>query len=322
MEHGLHFWLRIWRLTTYKKISAAMSQAQLRAQMLFVTMARVCQSPLRAPLLLSVSLMIRFAPMMQASPVYEAFVFHPSKLIFWDCPSVEGVDRQDLYFAGKDGSMLHGWYFQVPGAQRTALISHGNGGNLTWYRNLIELMIKCRCSVFIYDYRGYGTSEGECSLSAVCEDGLSAYDYVVNIGHVDPKSLVLFGASLGGGITCHIAENRPCAAIILQSTFYSLDHVADKKAPFVQRHFPNIAVPPSLNNAQALAGTHPPVLLVHGERDLVVPCSETKLLFAAASQPKQLLLLPRVGHNNLLHRYLNRVADTITDFLSRLPSTT
>jgi fermentation-respiration switch protein FrsA (DUF1100 family) len=282
--------------------------------------SRIVSSPMRLPLLLGISAIIHWCPALQAAPLYNIFVFHPTKFGFYNTQSIAGIPHEDRYFPTKDGQSLHAWYFKVPGAQKTALISHGNGGNLTFCRGLIKLMIDCHCSVFIYDYRGYGKSEGEPSLSGICEDGLAAYDYLVGTCNVEPRSIVLLGLSLGGGITCHIAANRPCAGIILQSTFLSLDHVAEKRAGFVQHHFPDIAIPPSLNNLSALAGKHPPVLIVHGERDHVVPCAEARLLFAAASEPKGLLLLPNAGHGNLVHRYFNVYASKIADFLSTLPS--
>ncbi|HEY9788647.1 MAG TPA: alpha/beta hydrolase [Candidatus Obscuribacterales bacterium] len=239
-------------------------------------------------------------------PLWNIFLFHPLKLESVAVSSVAGIPKKDVTFPAANGERLHAWYFAVPNSGKTVLLTHGNGGNISHRLPLIEILLRSGVSVFAFDYQGYGRSSGSPSLENFCSDGLAAYDYIAK--HACPSrsnsgqstsQIILYGESLGGGVACYIASRRPCAAIILQSTFSSLPHLAKEKILWL-RLYPDALFPAiSFDNAAVLSKRHAPTLIVHGAEDHIIPCSESQALFAKAIQPKQLCIMPSVGHNDI-----------------------
>src|SRR5262249_2629317 len=123
---------------------------------------------------------------------------------------VAGVKRQEVYFPTTGDKHLHGWYFQHKSPVKTVLVNHGNGGNLTHRLYVAQHLLKAGCSVFLYDYQGYGRSEGSPSLGGVCADAIAAYKYLTNGLTIPPEDIVLYGESLGTGVTCEVLSSCPC----------------------------------------------------------------------------------------------------------------
>ncbi len=232
---------------------------------------------------------------------YSSMLFFPIKETYeaYKTESVLGVKQEEIFFPTANGNKLHALYFKLPGAQKTCVVNHGNGSNITYRLALAKLILQSGASVFMYDYQGYGLSQGSPSIDGICTDGLAAYDFVVNQEAVKPADLICFGESLGTGVACYVAENRPCAGIILQSPFSSLLAIARSRIFWLWLYprwmYPKIM----LDNLSYLKGAHPPLLLVHGVNDEIVPVSNSEELNKLASEPKTLVLLPNAGHNDI-----------------------
>jgi alpha-beta hydrolase superfamily lysophospholipase len=231
------------------------------------------------------------------SSIFDNFVLRPIKYAKkYTVKQVAGVKAQDVFFPSSNGRMLHGWYFHTPNAERTILLSHGIGGNVSSRVDLIELYVKAGTSVFIYDYQGYGRSGGNASLKNIVEDGNAAYNYLTQELAVSSDTIILAGESLGTGVTCALSKRVKSAALILQSPFSSLAKRVGEVVPFF-RNKPEWLEPTSgLENDEVLAHPHPPVLIVHGDKDTTVPVWHAEDLYKSAIGEKQLLVIRGAGH--------------------------
>lgn len=232
--------------------------------------------------------------------------------------TINGVTREDVYFNNKHGDKLNGWYFQNPNANApVVLFSHGNGGNLGNRVHLMKALMDAGASVFIYDYRQYGKSEGVKSLQGLTADADAAMDYLLNTKKIEPERIVLYGESIGGGPSCYLLAHHKVKALILDSTFTSLMGIARKKVSYFYVYPDFLAPNPSFDNRSVIMGEHPPLLIVHGQKDDLIPSSEAVDNFRNASEPKQLLLLPQSDHNDK-GKDFGTYADGLKKFLQSL----
>ena len=114
---------------------------------------------------------------------------------------------EDVYFKTNDGVTLNGWFFKNPQARSTILFAHGNAGNMSDRLFKIKFFYDLGLNVFIFDYRGYGKSEGKPSEAGIYVDAQSAYDYLQSRPDVNMKRLILYGASLGGAVVIDLATH-------------------------------------------------------------------------------------------------------------------
>lgn len=224
----------------------------------------------------------------------ELLLFFPTKYPEgnWN-PST--LKFEDVYFEAEDGTRLHGWYCPCDKPQGVALIAHGNAGHVAsrtgWLRYLQR---DVRLSVFMFDYRGYGRSEGHPTVEGALQDAKAARNKLRELAAVKDSEMLLMGESLGGAIAVHLAADSPPRALILQSTFASLRSVADV-------HFPNLSwlVPRDKLASEVQIGKYQGELLQsHGTRDQTIPFTSGEQLFRAAKGPKQFLVIRNADHNN------------------------
>jgi fermentation-respiration switch protein FrsA (DUF1100 family) len=210
-------------------------------------------------------------------------------------PAALGLPHEDVWLVSGDGVRIHGWYLPVPEARWVTLVSHGNGGNIS-HRLDRALLIQrhLRSSVFLYDYRGYGASEGSPDEAGTYRDAGAAYRWLVEQRHVNRDELVLLGESLGSAVAVELALEHPAAALVLEAPFTSVPDVARRTifaplAPFVRTRYDNLARIPRLRM---------PLLVMQGDRDDVIPPALGRRLFDAAPPPKRYYAIPGAGHND------------------------
>ena len=223
------------------------------------------------------------------------FIFHPDKDLSGD-PADVGLAFDDVRFAAVDGIMLHGWF--VPGDESATLVlMHGNAGNISGrLRRLAELHEAIGMNVFIFDYRGYGLSEGRASEKGTYLDAEAALDYVVSRGDVDPSRIVLFGHSLGTAIAVETAVRREVHAVLLEAPFTSVGAMAAHGYPFV----PGIGriLRTKFNSLSKIGDIGAPLMVVHGEMDATIPVRMGRELYDAAAEPKRFLAIPGADHDD------------------------
>lgn len=255
-----------------------------------------------------------------ATPLYYALLFYPAEADqeYYDACLVPETTRKEVSFKAPDGSVLHGFYFKKKNSPYTILVSHGNAGNVSYRMHVVQLLSQAGASVFIYDYEGYGKSTGEPSLKNICDDGLAAFDYLVNNLGIKPNRIVLYGESLGSGVSCHIASERPHAGIILQSGFSSLMAVAREKINILNAYPPQLYPSPSLDNKAYLANEKQPLLIIHGTDDSLIPISQAYEVYKTGSQKKTLLAIEGAGHNDVYMVGPDKILSSVRSFLESI----
>jgi fermentation-respiration switch protein FrsA (DUF1100 family) len=257
---------------------------------------------------------VLFSPLI-AMPFYNTCLFHPYMTGNYDLKEIAGVKKQDVFFENSNHNRLHAWYFAKPGAKKTILFSHGNAGNITHRTEILKTLLNSGASVFIYDYSGFGLSKGSPSVNGAIDDAVAAFDTMKNKLNIDPKSIVLYGESLGTGITSQLAKQRGCSAIILQSAFASLPEIAREKM-LVFRLYPDFIYPVNLLNTKAyVRGEHPPLLIIHGEKDNIIPVHNADDIYAAASAKKSIVKLPDASHNDVPDHTTYEMGSKISELL-------
>jgi fermentation-respiration switch protein FrsA (DUF1100 family) len=259
---------------------------------------------MRKLLLITVALLVIvfFAVGIGGRLIEPHYTFHPEKypggnwsLLDWDLP--HGSKIEDVFFTATDGTHLHGWYITAAGENGPVVLNmHGNSGNLTNHRHWIQAFAERGISVFIFDYRGYGKSDGEPIEEGLYSDATGAYEYLLKQKKIDPKRLFLFGHSLGGAIAIDLASRKQSAGLIVESSFTSASAIAAGIVPvypfgwFIHSRFDSIGKMPNI---------HAPLLIIHGDKDALIPFQHGQELYAAAHEPKQFYPVPSGIHGNL-----------------------
>lgn len=252
--------------------------------------------------------------------LYRWLIFHPYPFEpgMDSPPPVENAEVDEVFVQLKSGKKLHCWYYRVANATKTILFNHGNAGNLSSRNSILNLLTQTGASVFIYDYEGFGKSEGSPTIDGICENGLAVYDFLVNIEGIAPQNLVVYGESLGTGVAMYLADMKPVAGVILQSGFSSLKTIAQEAYPGL-RAFPAFLFPVQQLDTLSLAKKpHPPLLIVHGMKDGVVPYSHAERLYKEAVEPKFLLTLPDSGHTDICSTAPAKFLNAVIEFMKCL----
>jgi len=175
------------------------------------------------------------------------------------------------------------------------LVLNGNGGNRSLRAPLAAALAGMGLHVLLFDYRGYGGNPGRPTEAGLAADARAALDHLAGRPEVDPDRMVYFGESLGAAVALRLATERPPAALVLRSPFASLAEVG-------RLHYPLVPVGLLLRDrydSAALAGRlAAPLLVVAGDRDRIVPAGHSRRLFAAAPEPKRLVVLDGADHND------------------------
>ena len=186
----------------------------------------------------------------------------------------------------------------VRGAQAdrpVILWCHGNAGNIINRLENLRELYRIGLSVFIFDYRGYGRSQGKPSEEGLYQDALGAYDYLTRTRMIRPERIVVFGRSLGAAVAGEVAVQKPAAGLILESAFPSIGAVA-------KFHYGGVPVHWLLGADFTLIDRLPhlslPKLIIHGDQDDIIPLELGRQVFEAARSPKSFYAIPGADHNN------------------------
>ena len=228
---------------------------------------------------------------------------------------------QIVWFNSADGTRLNGWFFesQLESAPTTIIFFHGNGGNITNVGWMGQRFAKHGFNVLLFDYRGYGASEGVAANEAdLYADGDAAVAFVKRRG-IPSEQIVLYGQSLGTTIAADVASRGKFGAVVLESGFSSASSLATSALPWLPRwlHFLGKN---RFESARKLANVRSPILIAHGDPDRTIPTSEAHLLFKAANEPKKLLIVPGAGHvvfGAAGEQYLSQVEQFMRDAIAK-----
>jgi fermentation-respiration switch protein FrsA (DUF1100 family) len=205
---------------------------------------------------------------------------------------------EDVYFKSSDGLTLHGWYFRAKEERGTILICHGNVENISTHVKVDLWLIDAGYNLFIFDYRGYGRSEGTPTVQGINRDADAALETLLfKLPRVKQDNIIVFGKSLGGAVAVYTVANSPyknrVRALILDSPFSSYRAIAREKIgdsiigwPF---QYPlSFLINDDFSPIKFIKNIAPvPVVIIHGENDDIVPIHHSRILYNAALPPKE-----------------------------------
>lgn len=194
-----------------------------------------------------------------------------------------------------DGLDLTGWYAPTPAGRPTVVLYHGNAGHLAMRAFKARRFLDAGFGVWLAGYRGYAGNAGRPTEAGLYADGRAVLDHLAGLG-VAGGGLILYGESLGTGVAVQMATERPVAAVVLEAPYTTIPDVAAGRYPFLPVR---LLARDRFDSLSKVGRLTTPLLVVHGERDAVVPVRLGRRLFEAASGPKQGVFLPQPGHNDL-----------------------
>jgi fermentation-respiration switch protein FrsA (DUF1100 family) len=227
-------------------------------------------------------------------------------------------DVENASFVSLDGTKIHGWLWTHPDPRAVILFAHGNAQNLTdWANTMSVYRDRLKSTILIFDYRGYGCSEGSPSEAGILMDARAARNWLSRKTGATANEIVLMGQSLGGAVMVDVAAKDGARGLIVDRSFDSLPSVAAYHYPFLPVGW---LMRTRLNAAAVIREYRGPLLVVHGEHDDIVPARCGRALFDAANEPKKLLMDPRLGHNDFPNEEVLAALEAFVADLPPLPS--
>ncbi len=208
-------------------------------------------------------------------------------------PQDRGLSFEEVTLRTGDGLDISAWYVPAPDERAVLLFCHGNAGNISHRLDSILIFHNLGLSVMIFDYRGYGKSQGSPSEKGTYRDAEAAWDYIVNQKNIDPERVILFGRSLGGAIAAELAVRHKAGALIIESGFTSVPDVGKRMFPYLPVR---LLARYNYNTAEKAGNAPVPKLIIHSPEDEIMPFEHGTSLFERAAEPKEFLEIGG-GHN-------------------------
>jgi uncharacterized protein len=253
--------------------------------------------------------------------------FKPGKQHF-DSPEVRQHSPRDVYFKSSDGLTLHGWYFKAKEERGTIFVCHGDVENISTHVKLDLWLIDAGYNLFIFDYRGYGRSEGAPDVAGINLDAEAAFETLLfTLPRENRDRIIVFGKSLGGSVAVYTVVHSPyrdrVKALVLDSPFSSFRTIAREKIadsiigwPF---QYPlSWLVNDDYSPVKYIQQLAPiPLVIIHGYKDEIVPSHHGRILYDAAIQPKEFWEFPIPGHVTALSD--GQARKRLLNFFAALP---
>lgn len=241
-------------------------------------------------------------------------------------PDQDGYAYETAEFKSEDGTQLSGWFIPAKGeALGTVIHFHGNAQNMTAHYSFVSWLPANGFNLFVFDYRGYGKSEGTPSREGVFEDSIAAVDYIKTREDIDQHKIILFGQSLGGANALAVAGSQKfegIVGILSESAFSTYKSAATDHAglltPLAFAFIGNKYSPKAVVKNIAPI----PLVFIHGTNDQVVEYKHAEKLYKAAAEPKELWTIKGGYHTEALGRFRSQMAPRIHELFKTWVETT
>ena len=215
----------------------------------------------------------------------QGYVIFRSNDICFAPPSNLAVD--EIFIHTPDGKKLYAWWLHLDTAKKTILFFQGNGLNISYHGDRLETFQTIGANALLIDYRGYGRSTGRIRTERdIYVDAAAAWNFLVNEKRIAPEKIIIWGRSLGGAVAIETALYKGAAALVLESTFYSMDEMARRKYGYLPT---GLLLKFHFANGDKLGRVRLPVIIIHSGEDGLIPFSQAARLYAAANEPKTLI---------------------------------
>ncbi|MFW5785783.1 MAG: alpha/beta hydrolase [bacterium] len=228
------------------------------------------------------------------------------------------AELEEFFFDGEDGTQLNAWYLSQPDAERTVLFFGGYAFYMVQSTQYLDAFLEQGVNAMLWDYRGYGRSEGEPTVQTMKSDAERAYQVVRERYGVPPDSLILHGHSLGTFVAAHVADKEPVGGLILESPITAPKDWTRTVVPWYLRLLLRFDISEDVvneDNRRRLETIEVPTLLIAGGRDIVAPTGLAETLYKhSAARARELLVIPDGNHDDLMsfpdyHQAYRRLLD-------------
>lgn len=233
-------------------------------------------------------------------------------------PAKNGLAFEETWFPSADGVLLHGWF--VPGESNQPLVVffHGNAANISHRLNNITALHRMGLPVFIFDYRGYGVSKGRALAEEdLYRDARGALQWLQTRGW-PPDRVIFYGRSMGAAVALQLALEQPPAGVVLECAFTSLPDIAWEMTPATYALVGWWSIDARFDNLGKISRLQRPLLMIHGDRDKIIPWSMGRRVFENAPEPKTFLSVPEAGHSDAFQVGETAYQQAWRNFLNRV----
>ncbi len=230
-------------------------------------------------------------------------------------PAALDLAYEPVTLTTSDRVRLHGWFLPAAQARGVLLFCHGNAGNISHRLDSLRIFHELGVGILIFDYRGYGRSQGRPTEAGTYRDAEAAWQYLVRERHVEPGRIILFGRSLGAAVAAHLATRHQPGALSMESCFTSVPDMAARLYPLLPVRLLSRF---SYNVLDFVPQISSPLLVIHSRNDEIIPFSHGERIFAAARPPKTFLELKGDHNRGFLISgalYVQGLADFLTQHL-------
>jgi hypothetical protein len=205
---------------------------------------------------------------------------------------------EDVYINVTDDEKIHGWYFPADNPDSgkntpVVLFCHGNAGNIAHRLETADFIRSLGADILLFDYRGYGRSDGSPSEDNAYADAEACYRWLRENKGFQPEQIIIFGRSLGGAVAVELVRRVPCRGLIVESSFTSTLDMGRRSFPFLPIKY---LLKYKFDSIAKIGAVTCPVIITHSPDDEIVPYEMGRRLFEAAREPKKFIVLSG-GHN-------------------------
>ena len=237
-------------------------------------------------------------------------MYHPSENNYSNDELLVNIEKVKI--TTSDGLDLLGWYHEKDiKKNKTILFFHGNAGSLENRIHKLNHFQDMNVNFLIIAWRGFSGNQGKPSESGLYEDGESSIKWLVRKG-IDEKNIVIYGESLGTGVATHLSQNKKFAGIILETPFTSMIDAAKKFYPYIPVSF---LLKDKFENKNKVKNIKSPILIMHGEKDQIVPFEMGRKIFEMANEPKYSYF---TKYDNHMMEYDQKLIKALNTFLISL----
>lgn len=206
-----------------------------------------------------------------------------------------GASFTELTIATSDGERLRGWHLPSPDAKAQIVYFHGNGGNLSMWADILVALVRRGFEVIAVDYRGYGVSTGTPSEQGLFRDAEATISYAHDRLRRRDVPIVYWGRSIGTAIAAYAASRRAPDGVVLEAGFPTARSIlASNPVMFLLSLFATYR----FATGEWMANVDVPALVIHGDRDSIIPYRLGQQLFDALPGPKRFVTIRGGDHND------------------------
>ena len=227
----------------------------------------------------------------------STFLYHPAEEIVYN-PGNINLGYEDITIETSDSVKINGWFVPAENSKLTVLFCHGNAGNMAHRLDTINFFNELGLNCLVFDYRGYGLSEGKPSEQGTYLDAQAAWQWLTEKKNINSENIIIFGRSLGGSIAAQLATSTNPKGLVLESCFTSYVDVGKKFYPYMPV---NLFASFSYDTREYITKIKCPLMIIHSRADEIIPFEFGLKLYDIAKEPKEFLEIFGTHNDGFMH---------------------